>query len=354
MPDVSSTLEPLAPIGTGGWASRQVAAMAAAWGRGERVTAFEILRDHPEVGDEDAIRLIFEETLLRREAGLDVDSAEVVRQFPRWAAELRALFDCDRLLRPGGASAGFPEVGERLGTFLLSEELGRGASGRTYLAADQALAGRPVVLKVIPGDQDEHLTARQAPAHAHRPAFLGTRLPRTGPARDLHALSGGDDPGRAAGGDRRGPARSSATGPCCWRPSTARRAGAGPRRPSRGPFRRGLERASYSQAILWIAACLADALEYAHARGLVHMDVKPSNVLIAADGQPMLLDFHLARGPIRAGGRVADRLGGTPGWMAPEQAAAMVAAGAGSPVPAAVDARADIYAMGLLPARRAG
>ena len=37
--------------------------------------------------------------------------------------------------------------------------------------------------------------------------------------------------------------------------------------------------------------------------GLVHMDIKPSNVLITMDGQPMLLDFHLARGPILAGER---------------------------------------------------
>ena len=98
----------------------------------------------------------------------------------------------------------------------------------------------------------------------------------------------------------------------------------------------------------WIAACLADALHYAHARGLVHMDIKPSNVLITMDGQPMLLDFHLARGPMLAGEWVVDRLGGTPGWMAPEQESAMAAVVEGRPLPAAVDGRADIFALGLL------
>jgi serine/threonine protein kinase len=54
-----------------------------------------------------------------------------------------------------------------------------------------------------------------------------------------------------------------------------------------GPYRRYLEQASYIQAVCWIVACLADGLHEAHAHGLVHMDVKPSNVLIAADGLPL-------------------------------------------------------------------
>src|SRR5207253_663699 len=95
--------------------------------------------------------------------------------------------------------------------------------------------------------------------------------------------------------------------------------------PLESPFRRSLEQSSYVEAITWIVACLADGLHYAHARGLIHMDVKPSNVLITVDGQPMLLDFHLARGSIQPGDWITDRLGGTPGWMSPEQCAALKA-----------------------------
>src|SRR6059058_2312924 len=103
--------------GVGEWASRQVAAMAAAWERGEHITAGEILRRYPELDTEAAIRLVYEEVCLRREAGLEVDTAEVVRQYPRWADELQDLFDCDRLLGPSGTIAPFPVVGETLGPF---------------------------------------------------------------------------------------------------------------------------------------------------------------------------------------------------------------------------------------------
>src|SRR4029078_4238539 len=87
--------------------------------------------------------------------------------------------------------------------------------------------------------------------------------------------------------------------------------------PEPSPARSFLSRTSYARAIAWLGVCLADALHYAHERGLLHLDLKPSNVLWAADGQPMLLDFHLARAPIPAGAAPAT-LGGTAASMAPE------------------------------------
>jgi len=109
-----------------------------------------------------------------------------------------------------------------------------------------------------------------------------------------------------------------------------------------------LASASYVQAICWIGACLADALNYARERGMVHLDVKPSNVLLAADGQPMLLDFHLASAPMPAGTPAPAWLGGTPAYMAPEHDLALAAVRNKQMIAVTVDGQADIYSLGLL------
>jgi FixJ family two-component response regulator len=63
---------------------------------------------------------------------------------------------------------------------------------------------------------------------------------------------------------------------------------------------------------------LADALAYAHARGVIHRDVKPSNILVGADGAPKLVDFGLAAlegWDVTQSGRVL----GSPSYMPPER-----------------------------------
>src|SRR5262249_21084253 len=118
--------------------------------------------------------------------------------------------------------------------------------------------------------------------------------------------------------------------------------------PARGPARGLLAGLSWVEAICWIGTRLAGALDHAHQRGPVHLDPKPSSVLLASDGQPLLLDFHLAREPLPAGKAAPDWFGGTPAYMAPEQQLAWEAIEAGRPLPVSVDGRADVYALGLL------
>jgi serine/threonine protein kinase/Flp pilus assembly protein TadD len=327
------------------WVSVQVEAITSAWARGEPVAVEEILEQRPGLKTEDAIRLIYEDLCLRRESGQDVPTAEVVSRFPRWKHELEVLLGCDRLL---SRAAIFPEVGEQLGPFRLLSELGRGASGKTYLATEPALADRLVVLKVIPDDQDEHLSLARL-QHTH---IIPLFSEQTYADRGLRALCmpylGGTSLSRIFDALDKIPPPQRIGRHLLESLDRAQLGRPSPPSSEDGPYRRYLEQASYVQAICWIGACLADALNEAHVHGLIHMDVKPSNVLIAGDGLPMLLDFHLARKPIKARERVADRLGGTPGWMAPEQEAAMKAVSLGQPSPMAVDQRADIYALGLL------
>ena len=322
--------------------------MADAWARGERITAQELLEQHPSLSADHAIRLVYEEVCLRREAGEQVSTDEVLRRFPQWKNELELLLSCDRLLWPLSGTPEFPEVGESLGPFRLICELGRGASGRTYVASEPDLADRLVVLKVIPADQDEHLSLARF-QHTH---IIPLFSEQTFADRGLRALCmpylGGTSLARLLEimapiplEQRRGRHLLEALGRIQPRHVPLPVS-------EEGPYRRYLEQASYIQAICWVVACLADGLHDAHARGLVHMDVKPSNVLIAADGLPLLLDFHLARKPIKQNERVVDRLGGTPGWMAPEQEAALRAVSLGQPVPEPVNGRADLYPLGLL------
>ena len=329
------------------WITREVDAMAAAWSRGERVSAAEIIDRNPGIDDEAAVRLIYEEVNLRRDAGEDVHTTEVVGRYARWRDELEVLLGCDRMLRPLTVPAEVPEVGEHLGPFYLKAELGRGASGRTFLASEPTLADRPVVLKVISDDQEEHLSLARLQHTNIIPLFSEHSFPE----RRLRALCmpylGGTSLSRILEAlapippaDRRGRDIIHVLD----RVQAAVADAAAPDR----PYRRNLENAYYVEAVCWIGTRLADALQEAHAHGLVHMDVKPSNVLIAADGSPMLLDFHLACRPLRAGERFPGRVGGTPGWMAPEQRAALDAVVAGETIPEPVDHRADIYALGLL------
>ena len=125
----SARAELLPAVTPGSLGTRQVEELVAAWRRGERLRAEDVLARHPELGDEAAIRLIYEEACLRLEAGLPVDPAEVARRFPRWRDEIEVLLDCQVKLQPGTAPASFPEVGEVLAGFRIAAELGRARRG---------------------------------------------------------------------------------------------------------------------------------------------------------------------------------------------------------------------------------
>src|SRR6185436_4008074 len=86
-----------------------------------------------------------------------------------------------------------------------------------------------------------------------------------------------------------------------------------------------------------IAVAVAEALDYAHQRGVIHRDLKPENILLQ-HGQPVVADFGIALAVSNAGGQRVTQTGlslGTPQYMSPEQATG----------DRAIDGRTDIYSL---------
>jgi serine/threonine protein kinase len=94
-------------------------------------------------------------------------------------------------------------------------------------------------------------------------------------------------------------------------------------------------------ARLKILENVCSAVSHAHKRGVMHLDLKPSNVLMDSTGEPVVLDFGLARliegGPVDSISSLAG-IAGTPAYMAPEQATDR----------GSVDTRTDVFMLGIL------
>jgi DNA-directed RNA polymerase specialized sigma24 family protein/tRNA A-37 threonylcarbamoyl transferase component Bud32 len=202
-------------------------------------------------------------------------SARTVRRVLAWLGE-----ELQRRLAGDGASAG-PAALIEYGEVMLQRQMGQGGMGKVYQARWR---GEVVAVKLLPRPLRGH--APIAARFLEEAAVLGRlRHPGIVAVRGLGKLPDGGHflvMDLVEGGD------------------LARRLAAGP--------------VALRDALTWTAEA-ADAIGYAHGQGVVHCDLKPSNVLLDEAGRVRVTDFGLARTLAES----TQLAGGTPGFMAPEQ-----------------------------------
>jgi hypothetical protein len=243
------------------------------------------------------------------------------RRHPALAERIRALFPTLMLLE--GMAAGRERTttplvihgtgvlvpGSVFGGYRIEREVGRGGMGIVYDAFHLAL-GRRVALKVLP------LWGGQPSPHLER--FL--REARTAAGLHHTNIVPVFDVGQVSG-----------------LPYYAMQLIAGTGLDQAGP-RRGREGPSWYRWVAGLGVQAAEGLGHAHQRGVIHRDVKPSNLLVDDQGVVWITDFGLARAAGDVSLTASGAVVGTPRYMSPEQA---------ETARRRIDHRTDIYSLGV-------
>jgi serine/threonine protein kinase len=211
---------------------------------------------------------------------------------------------------PSAAVVPLPEMPQRFGRYRILKPLGQGAMGTVYLAEDTQL-GRRVALKT-PSFKDDRSGAllERFYREAHSAATL--QHPNICSVFDFGQIAGRHFISMA------------------YIEGRTLAAYVQPDKPH--PARR----------ILIVVRKLALAIQEAHSHGIIHRDLKPSNIMVDDRGEPIVMDFGLARQTYGEGDIRLTHIGlliGTPAYMSPEQVEA---------VPERIDASTDQYSLGVI------
>ncbi len=270
------------------------------------------------------------------------DSFPGMRQHAELFRELHRI-DPEAAVRLAHALTAMPMVGAEFHGFILLAELGRGGLARVFLAQQEALAHRHVVLKIAPSVWGEAETLAQLrhpnivpilSVHQHEP-FQAVCMPYLGwtTLQDvLHTIQAHSAP-PTSGKVLINAFKMTPMG--ATQPTS-------PEAIHSSEFAGAISKMSYVEAVVKLAVQLSDGLAHAHNHGIVHHDLKPTNVLLADDGTPMLLDFNAAEDTKRKSSPMAAWVAGTFPYMAPERLQAF------KDLSVFVDARSDLYAFGVI------
>jgi len=368
------------------------------WAHGEARRLDHYRQTFPELFDDlQSVQAVcFEEFRLRQQAGENVSAGEYHRDYgadtQSWPvlpqdcrtkdAGFKRSYDPVPSSRPSMLSTTstdrvnghspartMPKAGETLLGFELVAELGRGAFATVFLARQGSLADRFVALKISRTRiKESGILARlqhtnivpvfsvhwDGPFQVLCMPFYGSTT-LADVIRDMRARQGLPSTGktlvetlcsRASGADWKdrvpNPEMEITSAAKCGvsvqsadNASSFSLAGV-------GTCLRTFSGLTYADAVMWIGSRLAEGLHHAHQRGILHRDLKPANVLLADDGQPMLLDFNLSEDVRPGADAAAEFIGGTLPYMAPES---LLAYQRGE---RAGDARSDVYSLGVI------
>ncbi|MCG8651463.1 MAG: serine/threonine protein kinase, partial [Pirellulales bacterium] len=304
--------------------------------------------------EHDLIDDIADEIVTRQQAGETPTLDEYCQKHPELQAELRELFPMLTMLKDARSSpdygSGSTTYPNDIGGYRIVGELGRGGMGIVFEAEHQGL-GRRVALKVLPPRLAGREQARtrfereeRAIARLHHTNivplfevgedgehfFFAMQLIRGKSVQELieelHAANHGDQQ------DSSDPLQAIKAFDHAFRWNIDSRSSG-----SNSPIAKsdsGSGRDQHFQSIAHIGFQAANALGYAHGRGIIHRDVKPSNLLLDDSGIVWVTDFGLAKTNEEDSTQSGEFLG-TLRYMAPER------------FRDECDERADIYGLGL-------